>query len=81
MELYKEILTNILSNEKINITFIGLEMDATEIVETECYKTLLKIKYVIDDISLNDIESYISIKETINSLKGLGINFYHRFNF
>ena len=38
MELYKEIVINILEKEEINIIFPNIEIDITKIVEIECYK-------------------------------------------
>ena len=42
MDLYKEILSNALSSEKIQITFPNLKISPTEIIESECYQALQK---------------------------------------
>ena len=56
MELFKEILVNILTKEEINISFPNLNLTATEAVETESFKALQKIKAIIEDDSLSDFE-------------------------
>ena len=37
MELWVEILSTILKNQKVEITFPSLQLNAKEIVELECY--------------------------------------------
>ena len=44
MELYKELLTHILSQEEIKITFPDLNIDIAHIVELEAYNVLNEIK-------------------------------------
>ena len=72
MELYKEILAQVLSQQKAEIVFPQLELNAVEIVETECYKALQKIKAVIDDHDLNDSECFSRIEEIVCTLEELG---------
>jgi type IV secretory pathway TrbL component len=43
MELYKEILINILAKEEINVSFSNLNLNAAETIESESYKTLQKM--------------------------------------
>lgn len=71
MELYKEILSKVLENEKIEICFPNLKIDATSIVELECYKALDKIKAVISDDSLEDYECFAKIEEIIRVFESL----------
>lgn len=56
MELLKEILAKIIEKENINITFSNLEIDVAPIIESKCYKSLQKIKSIIDNDSLSDFE-------------------------
>ena len=56
MELFKEILINILMKEDINIFFPNLKFSAAEIVEFESFSALQKIKAVIEDDSLSDFD-------------------------
>lgn len=44
MELYQQILFELLYREPMEITFPNLKMDPTKIVEGVCYQTLKKLK-------------------------------------
>jgi len=70
MELYKEILSKVFEKEEIQITFPNFEMDTTEILESQSYQALQKIKAVIEDDSLSDfecVENIVRIFEEIGS--------------
>ena len=56
MQLYQEILAAALAKEEVQITFPNLKINLTEIVESESYQALQKIKAVITDDSLTDSE-------------------------
>ena len=43
MELYTEILAHFLAQENAQIIFPQLQLSAKDIIEMQCYKTLLKI--------------------------------------
>ena len=43
MELYKEILIQVLKNQELSVTFPNLKIDGAEIVEKECYKALMTV--------------------------------------
>ena len=72
MQLYKEILAHILSNEEIQITFPNLKISPTEIIQSESYQALQKIKAVIQDDSLTDSECFMKIEEIICVFESLG---------
>ena len=72
MELYKEILAQILSQQNAEIIFPDLHLDATKIMELECYKTLRKIKAVIEDDSLEDEECFKKIEEIVCIFEEMG---------
>lgn len=61
MELYKEILLNLLAEDTI-----------AQIVESECYKALQKIKAVLHEDSLDDAECFQKIEEIICIFEELG---------
>ena len=42
MELYKEILVNVLQRQQVRVLFPRLKISAREIVGMECYKALRK---------------------------------------
>ena len=56
MELLKEIMIQVLMNEDIQISFPGLQLDLSGIVESKCYQALKRIKAIIEDDSLEDTE-------------------------
>ena len=54
MNLYNEILVNLIKNQETCIKFPHLQTDAIQAVELECCAVLQKIKTVIEDDSLCD---------------------------
>jgi len=72
LELYKEILAQILSQQNAQIIFPDLHLDATMIVELECYKALQKIKAIIEDDSLDDESCFKKIEETVCIFEAIG---------
>lgn len=74
MQLYKEILTQILSNQEIHIAFPNLNINPTVIIQSESYQALQKIKAVIHDDSLTDNECFMKIEEIICIFEALGSN-------
>lgn len=72
MELYKEILVQILSQQNAKLLFPDLHLNAEQIVETECYKALQKIKAVIEDSSLDDESCFRKIEEIVCIFETLG---------
>ena len=81
MQLYKEILTQILSNQEIHITFPNLNINPTVIIQSESYQALQKIKAVITDDSLTDSECFMKIEEIIDILETLGSGGGNRHDF
>ena len=61
-----------LSKEKMRIIFPDLEINAKEIIETESYKALQKIKEIIQDSSLDDKECFMKIEEIVCIFEALG---------
>ena len=74
MELYREILTNVLANQEVQVTFPGLGLDAAQIVEGVCYQTLLRIKEIIVDDSLEDSVCFDTIEEIVCAFEAIGSN-------
>jgi len=70
VELYKELLAKVLEQEAIHVVFPCLNINASEIVELQCYRALKKIKAIIEDDSLSDfmcIEEIVCVLEEIGS--------------
>ena len=81
MDLYKEILSHALMQGEVTITFPGNTCDITKIVEGECYQALQKIKAIIQDDSLTDIECFVKIEEIVCVLESVGSNGGFRHDF
>ncbi len=81
MELYKEILANIISKEEVQVTFSNLNISAKEIIELECYKALNNIKAIIEDDSLEDVECFMKIEKIICLLEDIGSSGGNRHDF
>ena len=81
MQLYQEILAAVLAKEKVQITFPNLNINLTEMIESESYQALQKIKAVITDDSLTDSECFMKIEEIINILETLGSGGGNRHDF
>ena len=70
MELYKEILAKVMEKEEMHVIFPDLRLNASEIVEMQCYQALQKIKAIIEDDSLSDfmcVEKIVCLFEQIGS--------------
>ena len=81
MDLYQEILISALSKEKMRIIFPDLEINAKEIIETESYKALQKIKEIIQDSSLDDKECFMKIEDIVCIFEALGGSVGNRHDF
>ena len=69
MKLCKEILSTILEKEEFMVIFPNLIISAAEM---ECYKALKKIKTIVEDDSLEDIECFIRIERVVSVLENVG---------
>lgn len=72
MDLYKAILSHILCQEQIQITFPNLEFDLNKIFESKCYNVLNQIKEIVEDETLNDPECFEKIEKIICIFEELG---------
>ena len=74
MEFYQEILVHALQSGQIQISFLGSEQDIAKIVEGTCYKTLQKIKAIIEDDSLEDEACFMKIEQIVCAFEEIGSN-------
>ena len=65
MELYKEILVNVLQRQQVRVLFPRLKISAREIVGMECYKALRKIRAILADDRLNAAECFQKIEAIV----------------
>lgn len=70
MELYKELLLQILREENVQISFNNLNLD--RLLESACYRTLCRIKEIIEDDTLEDPECFMKIEEIVCALEEAG---------
>ena len=73
MEIYEEILAHYLSKENAQILFPQLKIDALQIVESECCRTLEKIRKILDDPNLEDDTCFERIEQIVCALESSGI--------
>ena len=80
MDLYKEILIEMLLNEQTDIKFTNLQVDLENALLSRCYTALNEIKNIIADDSLSDNQSYAKIEAIVNLFNQLGIDSGNRHN-
>lgn len=81
MELSTEILAHYLSQLDAQIIFPDLQLDATEIIQVQCYQALHKIKTILQDDTLTDRECFNQIEEIICVFEQIGSNGADRHDF
>ena len=67
-----ELLSHILAQGEVQITFPQQNEPFTQIVEGQCYQALCKIKAIIEDDRLNDSECFQKIEEIIRAFEEIG---------
>ena len=67
-----ELLSHILAQGEVQITFPQQNEPFTQIVEGQCYQTLCKIKAIIEDDRLDDSECFQRIEEIIHAFEEIG---------
>lgn len=66
MDLYKEILANILENEECRVVFPNVEGSFPQLVEMKSYEMLKKIQEIIRNDELDDEDCFMKIEEIIS---------------
>ena len=69
MEEYQSILVETIAREVIP----SLEIDSAKLVEMKCYQTILKIRRILGDESLDDPECFWRIEEIVSAMDQLGV--------
>ena len=73
MELYENILANILEDE--------IKCDINKIIHDECYIALQRIKAIIEDDSLDDNQCFEKIEQIVLLFEELGSDGGYRHDF
>ncbi|MGN0456954.1 MAG: hypothetical protein ACI4F2_08875 [Acutalibacteraceae bacterium] len=81
MELYKELLIEVLKYEECSISFSGMNIDVNKILNDKCYQTLMKIKAILEDDSLDDTECFMRIEEIVRVFEKVGSTVEYRHDF
>ncbi len=72
LELYQELLLQLLSKQAIQITFPDLSLDLAQFVASQCYQALCQIKAILCDDTLQDAECFQKIEAIIEVYETLG---------
>ena len=80
MELFKELLSNLIKEEKIQVIFPQMG-DLSSLLEKICYKALSEIKEIIINDNFSDKECFVKIEEISAVLEKNGIDFGNRHDF
>ena len=72
MDLYKEILIKALENQKMQVFFPELQMSLKDIIEVKSYRTLCKIRDIVQDETLDDKECFEKIERIIVEFEKIG---------
>lgn len=77
MELYRELLIQILGEEDVRITCV----DLNELLESRCYQALKEIKAVLQDDGLDDAACFAKIEAIVCIFEEMGSNGGFRHDF
>ena len=72
MELYRELLIEILRWEEMEVTFPQIEGSLADIVNLKSVQALQKIRDIVRDDRLEDDECFMQIEEVVCTLEALG---------
>ena len=72
MELYRELLIEILRWEEMEVTFPQIEDSLADIVNLKSVQALQKIRDIVRDDRLEDDECFMQIEEGVCTLEALG---------
>ena len=80
MNLYQEILCELLKSETIEVNFPNIPA-MVNLVELKCYKALQAIKNILENDTLSDKECFWKIEEIVHVFEALGSNAGNRHDF
>ena len=81
MELYRELLCNLLQTNEFQIILPKQNISAEELLRSKCYLALQAIKQVLEDDSLDDPTCFERIEKIICIFEGLGSGIAERHDF
>lgn len=81
MELYRDILCDILESEEFEIMLPKWKMKVDEMIEMKCYQAIEEIKKILEEDTLNDAECFERIEKIIVIFEALGSGIHGRHDF
>ena len=69
MDMYQQILCEVIDKEIIP----SLQIDVAKLLELRCYQTILRIREILSDETLEDDACFQKIEEIVCALDDLGI--------
>lgn len=81
MDLYIEMLREVLYKETVQVTFPNLTVNQTELLNSIAYRALRKIRDIVRDDSLRDEECFKQIEAIVCVLESIGSDGGNRHDF
>ena len=81
MELYKEILAEILRNEAMHMALPEMNLDLEKLCGLACYRALESIKEILENDALEDCDCFWKIEEIVKVYEQLGSDCGNRHDF
>ena len=81
MDLYIEMLREVLYKETVQVTFPNLTVNQTELLNSIAYRALRKIRDIVRDNSLRDEECFKQIEAIVCVLESIGSDGGNRHDF
>ena len=81
MDLYLEMLREVLYKETVQVTFPNLTVNQTELLNSIAYRALRKIRDIVRDDSLRDEECFQQIEAIVCVLESIGSSGGNRHDF
>lgn len=72
MDLLCQILSEILQQEKIEVTFPQLTIKIEELLQNTCFKALCEIKEILEDDTLDDEICFEKIEKIVLEIEKIG---------
>ena len=69
MELYGEILQNLLAGHRVEVTFPDLTVRPEDLLTSVCYRALVQIREILRDGAYTNEECFFKIAEIIQHLE------------
>lgn len=81
MELAVSLLSKLLENRQISVSFPQLDLTAPEMLESVSYQALRQIREILLDDALSDPECFHKIEHIVRVFEHLGVDCGNRHDF